>query len=304
LSIILIFPFNQAILRDKSKNRPLSTSTPGMFPQLRGGLLKHFFLFFQLALLVFTPQIWAQTQQVVDLPTRPNVTQRIVVLGPDKPKAAVILLAGGHGGLQISSNGSFKWGEGNFLVRSRKLFAANGLMVVVVDAPSDRQDPPFLGGFRQTPEHVSDIKAVIAWCKQRAAIPVWLVGTSRGTQSAAFIATQLTPNDGGPDGVVLTSTMLTDLPGNRPVPDMALEKIKVPTLVVHHKQDGCNHCQYRDLPRLMDNLTSVPRKELLTMEGGKDRGHPCEAMAHHGFNGLEEQVTALIAEWITKKDKL
>jgi hypothetical protein len=92
-----------------------------------------------------------QTSKVVDLPTRPGVSQRMVVLSPPEPKAAVILFAGGHGGLQISSVGSFHWGNGNFLVRSRQLFVDQGLLVAVVDAPSDRQSPPYLGGFPRPP---------------------------------------------------------------------------------------------------------------------------------------------------------
>ena len=262
--------------------------------------MKLFIVLFQLGLLAFSSQLWAQTQRVVDIPTRMGVTQRMLVLAPGSPKAAVVLLAGGHGGLQISLNGSLKWGEGNFLVRTRQLFASNGLMVAVVDAPSDRQNPPYLGGFRQKPEHVADIKAVIAWLKQQANIPVWLVGTSRGTQSAAFISTQLAPADGGPEGVVLSSTILTEKPPGRPVPEMPLGRIRIPTLIVHHKQDGCELCKYGDLPRLMDKLTAVPRKELLTFEGGRDQGDPCEAMAYHGFNGIEQEVVKKIAEWITR----
>lgn len=262
--------------------------------------MKRFILLFQLGLLAFSSPLWAQTSRVIDIPTRPRVTQRMVVLGVEKPKAAVVLFAGGHGGLQITSGGIFKWGEKNFVVRSRELFASNGLMVAVVDAPSDRQNPPFLGGFRQKPEHVADIKAVIAWLKQQANVPVWLVGTSRGTQSAAFIATQLPPTDGGPDGVVLTSTILTDS-RSRPVPKMPLGKIQVPTLIVHHKRDGCGHCKYDDLPRLMKKLASVPRKELFTFEGGMSQGDPCGPMAYHGFNGIEQEVVTKVAEWITRK---
>jgi alpha/beta superfamily hydrolase len=225
----------------------------------------------------------------------------MVVIEPEQPKAAVILFAGGHGGLQISSTGDFKWGEGNFLVRSRRLFASNGLMVIVVDAPSDRQNPPYLGGFRQAQEHIADIRAVIAWVRQQAKIPVWLVGTSRGTQSTAFIATQLASANGGPDGIVLSSTMLTDKPGNRPVPELPLANIRIPTLVVHHKLDGCKHCQYGDLSSLMEKLTNAPRKELLTFEGGKNHGDSCEAMAYHGFNGIEPEVVRKIADWIVEK---
>lgn len=167
--------------------------------------MKRFLVFVHLLFTVFVSTALAQvTERVVYIPTRPGVTQRIVLLSPNNPKAAVILFPGGHGGLQISSNGSFKWGEGNFVVRTREMFAAQGLLVAVVDAPSDRQNPPYLGGFRQKPEHVADIKAVIAWLKQQAKIPVWLVGTSRGTQSAAFVATQLPLAEGGADGLVLT----------------------------------------------------------------------------------------------------
>jgi dienelactone hydrolase len=236
-------------------------------------------------------------QKVVDIPTRAGVTQRMVVLSPQAPKAAVVLFAGGHGGLHIFPNGSFNWGEGNFLVRSRQLFADQGLLVAVVDAPSDRQSSPYLGGFRQRPEHVADIKAVVAWLREQAKVPVWLVGTSRGTQSAAYAATELTGPE-GPDGLVLTSTILTDAPGNRPVPAMPLERLHIPVLVVHHERDGCDHCSFRDVPGLMEKLGAVPRQQLLSFKDGNNRGDPCEAFAYHGFNGLESEVVAQIAKWI------
>jgi hypothetical protein len=245
-------------------------------------------------------QAAAQSARVVDIPTRPGVTQRFLVTTPNDPKASVILLAGGHGGLQIYPSGKLKWGANNFVVRNQPLFAEHGLTAVVVDAPSDRQTPPYLGGFRQTPEHVADIKAVIAWLKQQAGIPVWLVGTSRGTQSAAHIAVALAAVEGGPDGLVLTSTILVD-PKSRPVPNMNLLKLTLPTLVVHHKQDGCQVSSYNDLPRLMDKLSSVSRKQLISVDGGLDRGDPCEAQAYHGFNGLDGEVVAKIAAWVAPK---
>jgi dienelactone hydrolase len=238
-------------------------------------------------------------QRVIDVPTRPGVTQRLLVLAAPDPKATVLLFAGGHGGLQVSPSGSFKWGAGNFLIRTRQLFADQGLMVVVVDAPSDRQSAPFLAGFRQRPEHAADIKAVIAWAREQAKVPVWLVGTSRGTQSAAFVATELGRSE-GPDGLVLTSTIVTDDKG-RPVPAMPVEKLRIPVLVVHHEQDGCRHCAFRDIPALMNKLGDAPRKKLLSFSGGEDRGDPCEAAGYHGFNGIEREVIAQTASWILAK---
>ena len=236
------------------------------------------------------------SERVVDLPTRPGVTQRLLVLTPREPKAAVLLFAGGHGGLQLGADGTMQWGGGNFLVRTRRQFAEQGLLVAVIDAPSDRQSPPFLGGFRQGPDHARDVKAAIAWLRESSQRPVWLVGTSRGTQSVAAVATQLSGAD-APDGIVLTATILTDDRG-RAVPAMPLEKIRVPVLVVHHEQDGCRLCAYAQVPTLMDRLAHVPRRALLSFTGGADEGDPCEARAHHGFNGIERDVVAQIAAWI------
>jgi alpha/beta superfamily hydrolase len=238
-------------------------------------------------------------QRVVDIPTRPGITQRMLVLTPGAPKAAVVLFAGGHGGLQIYPGGSFKWGEGNFLVRTRQLFAEQSLTVAVVDAPSDRQRAPFLAGFRQTPEHAADIKAVIAWLRAEQKIPVWLVGTSRGTQSVAYVATQLAGSD-GPDGIVLTSTILTD-GRSRSVTDMPVDRLRIPVLVVHHEQDGCQHCRFSDVPTLMEKLKGAPRSQLIAFTGGMSEGDPCEARAHHGYNGQERDVVPQIASWVLSK---
>jgi pimeloyl-ACP methyl ester carboxylesterase len=250
------------------------------------------------ALIVVCAPATAQVApQVIDVPTRGGVTERFVYLAPESAKAAVILFPGGNGGLQIQPDGNFKALGGNFLVRMRQQFVDNGLAVAIVDAPSDRQAPPFLDGFRQTPDHVADVKAVIAWLRQKANVPVWLIGTSRGTQSAAFIATQLPRSNGGPDGLVLTSSILIDKKG-RPVPMMPLQNVAIPVLVVHHEQDSCALCPYAEVPNLMNMLRATPKKELITITGGESRGDPCEAFAHHGYNGQEAEVVAKIAAWI------
>jgi dienelactone hydrolase len=249
-----------------------------------------------LLLFILAPAQAQIQQKVVDIPTRAGVTQRLIVISPPEPRAAVVLFAGGHGGLQVFPNGSMKSGEGNFLVRTRQLFAAQGLFVAVVDAPSDRQKPPFLQGHRQRPEHAADIKAVISWLRETTKVPVWLVGTSRGTQSVAYLATELNGAE-GPDGIVLTSTVVIDDRG-RPVPAMPLEKIRVPVLLVHHEQDGCASCPFAGVATLMGKLTGSPRTHLLAFKGGESTGDPCEAFAHHGFNGIEPQVVKQIADWV------
>jgi len=254
-------------------------------------------LTFFTALLIATSTS-AQPVRTIDIPTRPGVTQRFLVITPDKPKTAVILFAGGDGGLTLEADGRIPKLAGNFLVRSRQSFADQGLTTVVIDAPSDLQSRPYLSGSRQTAVHVTDVKAVIAWLREQSKIPVWLIGTSRGTQSAAYIATQLPTAEGGPDGIVLTASVVRDT-RTRAVPEMELGKIRIPVLVAHHRQDSCRVCLFADVPLLMERLTATPRKELLTFDGGISVGDPCEARAYHGFNGIEGEVIQRIAAWIT-----
>jgi nitrous oxide reductase accessory protein NosL len=50
------------------------------------------------ALLACCQAAFAQEgPKVVDIPTRPGVTQRLLVIAPPAPKAAVVLLTGGQG---------------------------------------------------------------------------------------------------------------------------------------------------------------------------------------------------------------
>lgn len=221
------------------------------------------------------------------------MTDRILYVPASEAKAAAILFAGGHGGLAIDASGAFGWGAGNFVVRTRALFAQRGVAVAVIDAPSDRQAAPWLGGFRQTPEHAADVRAVVAWLRAETKAPVWLVGTSRGTQSAA--ATALAGV--GADGIVLTSTVLVD-PRGRPVSAMPVERLAMPVLVVHHKLDGCVASPYAQAEALAVRLTGAPRKALVAFDGGKDVGDPCEAFAHHGYNGIEPQVVDAIVAFM------
>lgn len=244
----------------------------------------------------------AQTnQQVIDLPTRAGVTNRILVLAPPNPKATLIMMAGGHGGLQMYRGGSVKWGEGNFLVRSKQLFADQGVAVILVDAPSDRQTVPYLVGFRQTREHAADLKAVIAFAHQTFKAPAWLVGTSNGTLSTAYVATQLHEAD-APEGIVLTSTVLwLSSGGGRAVPEMPLDKIRIPVLIVHHEKDACESCRFSQIQNLTSKLSNSRRTELITFTGGLASGDPCEAFHYHGFNGIEPDVSSQIVAWITAK---
>lgn len=237
---------------------------------------------------------------LVELETRPGVTQRILLKKPKDPQASLILFAGGHGNLDISNNGDISWGKSNFLVRSRDLFIYHGFLVALVDAPSDRKNERgMLYGFRTSPEHAQDIGAIISYLRKQFPVPVWLVGTSRGVASAANAAIRIT--QGGPDGLVLTSSVSRWNEKGDNLLDMALEDIGVPALVVHHKDDRCRVTPYRGVRDIMKKLKGSSIAEHISFTGGNAPvSGPCGARSRHGFYGIEEEVVETISQWIKR----
>lgn len=237
-----------------------------------------------------------EKREIVTLDTRPSVTLNFLLIEPDKPIASVILFEGGSGDLKLSGT---KVGHNGFLAASRDKFAAHGLIVALVDAPSDKKDKRGMpGGFRSTGSHVKDIDSVVAWLKQKYALPVWLIGVSRGTQSAAYVAIH---GNEGIGGLVLASSMaklkVTDK--SMALPSMNLDRITVPTLVIAHKRDGCQFTTPKGAEEIKKGLTSAARVDVRYFEGGRAVGKdPCKPRTYHTFFGIEDEVAAAIAAFV------
>jgi pimeloyl-ACP methyl ester carboxylesterase len=129
-------------------------------------------------------------------------------------------------------------------------------------------------------------------------VPVWLIGTSRGTTSAANVAARL--KTGGPDGLVMTSSIVAATRVVAPVQSTVdVGAIGVPTLFVHNKDDACMATPYAAVPSLMAKFTHAPRKELITVSGGSPpQSEPCEALSRHCYIGIEDEVVGKIVAWI------
>jgi pimeloyl-ACP methyl ester carboxylesterase len=230
-------------------------------------------------------------EETVRLPTRPGVTQPFLLLAPPgKPVASVILFSGGNGILART--------RGNFLIRTRRKFAAAGFLVAAVDVPSDLP-----GGFnpnsRSTAAHAQDIAAVIAYLRHKVAAPVWLVGTSMGTISAANAAARLAQG-GGPDGLVMTSSIVPSAPPPPPIYALIdVGAIAIPTLFIHNREDACPITPIANVAPLVARFTHAPRKALIVVSGGKPpRSAPCDAKSRHGYFGIEDAVVGDIVRWI------
>jgi hypothetical protein len=232
---------------------------------------------------------WA-VDRLIPVNTRSDVTTTYWWMPRDGATATVVLFSGGTGGI------GYREGEpksGNFLIRSRDEFAKAGFNVALMGNPSDM--PKLTPAFRQSPEHLSDVRAVLQNIQARSPVPVWLVGTSQGTISAAAAGIDL---GASVQGVVLTATLSGQQFGGS-VSDLALHKLAVPVLVHQHAKDSCKLTPPYLAERLISKLTASPVKKYMEVNGGQNpTGHVCEAFHYHGYIEMEPEAVAQISAWI------
>lgn len=233
---------------------------------------------------------------LLEVPTRENVATTLFWEATPDAKATVLLFPGGGGGFGKVAGG--KANGGNFLVRSAPYFLANGFNVAIFGRPSDM----VLGWTERTGSaHMADAAMVLKFVREKSSLPVWIIGTSRGTISAAAMAINV--QDPAIAGLVLTSSIVrAATPGA--VPGQDLKAIKVPVLVYHHAKDACKHCQASEVRAIMEGLSNAPIKKLMVVDGGANpTGDVCEARHWHGFIGMEQEAVAQIADWIKAPTK-
>ena len=232
---------------------------------------------------------------LVSLESRPGVKISYWMMERPDAKATLLLIPGGGGGIGLRDGVPRSQ---NYLIRSRDLFADAGYNVALLGKPTDR--PDLDAQYRATDDHVTDVRAVAAKLAADYGKPVWLVGTSLGTISAAAAASGLDPSKIA--GIVLTSSVTRTSQGvGYSVPRLRLSDIRVPVLVLHNKRDECPVCEPGQAWRIEDAMTHAPVKKLILVDGGSNpTGPPCEALHYHGYIGMEAEVVRDITDWIAK----
>lgn len=228
--------------------------------------------------------------KIITLDTRPGVSVSFYYLKQDRAPATLVLLSGGVGDIGLEDGIPT---SKNFLVRSRDFFAAHGFNVVIVNRPSDRA---LEYEARVSSAHIQDLRQVVDYVKKETRLPVWLIGTSRGTVSATAAAIAF-----GNDllaGIVLTASV-TSSSKTGAVPGQKLAAIRIPVLVIHHERDACASTQPSEVSWIIRGLKNAPVKKLIMVAGGADpSGDPCKALHWHGFIGMEQEVVDRIIRWI------
>jgi len=217
---------------------------------------------------------------------------------------SLLLLAGGGGHLRLDEQGCAAALKGNALVRVQPLLQALGFGTVLVDAPSDQQSgEDGLAGYRTDPRHAADLGRLIEAVRAAQGGEVWLVGTSRGTISAANAASRL-QGAAAPDGVVLSSVLTVGTPMGRKawtaqsVFDLDLSAIRQPVLLLGHADDGCQRSPPAQMAEVARRIRPS-RTDLQLMQGGPGgSGDACEGRSPHGFVGQDAALVEAIRRFV------
>ncbi|MBI3506426.1 MAG: hypothetical protein HY059_16435 [Proteobacteria bacterium] len=261
-----------------------------------------------LALTIAAVPAHAQEQRIAEIPGRPGIAVRLLLVEPAvPPHAAVLLFNGGPGIIRLWAPSATpleeRYARGNFLLRSRVKFAARGLRVGAIDVPYEMRDRGMSAIFRRSADHAADVAAAVKALRGPENLPVWLVGTSMGTVSAAAAAVRLGE---GIDGLVLTSSItraigggINWLPEATGIMAFDLKAVTVPVFVLGHEDDECYVTPPGDIPGLVRQFTRSRRVGSHLVEGGlPPETDDCEALAAHGFYGAEKQAVDAIADFI------
>jgi hypothetical protein len=232
-------------------------------------------LLWAVLLLLFSPAAWAADELASGkMADGTSVAYVLTISGNAAPAYAVILMPGGKGIMSphIDSNGKlvFAFG-GNFLIRSRAIFAEGPFVAASTDATS-------------TPDR---IMAIVGDLQRRyPGVKVYVVGTSRSTEATMALARSL---DGRVAGFVHSSSM-------NGIATFDPRSLKSRNLIVLHRKDAC----FVTKPSNGAASNRGYGTELIEMDGGKSTGDDCEALAYHGYNGIERETVNKIKAWIER----
>jgi hypothetical protein len=239
--------------------------------------------------------------------TRPNTAVRVLLMKANQPADAVMLLPGGHGNINLGSQGQIGWGEDDFVIRTRWHYFDHGIATIVPDVALDHKPPVSLAGFRTSELHADDLRALSEQLHGMAP-KVWIIAYDTGATSALNAIAR-----GKIDsiaGLVLISPVL-----EQPDPDSTLlidgakrALGRMPVLVIGHQFDRCSLPVVGRIKNAAAALRA-PHFQAIVLQGGRTQfmlhdafAYPersCNAEPTHALAGLEEAVTSKIIDWIS-----
>ena len=171
------------------------------------------------------------------------------------------------------------------------LWQAQGFAVAVLTPPNGMS----LLGYRHTEGYAAAIGQAVDHLKERADLPIWLVGSSQGAIAAVGAAARLGAKVAG---IVVLSSVTGRSGAGETLFDSEPGRVAVPVLIVANKGDTCPASPPGDAAKIAEALSRAPRKEILYLESTTIKGQPCGGESPHGYFGIEQETVDRIAQWI------
>lgn len=238
--------------------------------------------------------------------TRPNTVVRVLLMKANRPADAVILLPGGHGNINLDSQGHIGWGEDDFVIRTRWHYFDHGIATIIPDVALDHKPPVSLAGFRTSEPHADDLHALSEQLHSMAP-KVWIIAYDTGATSALNAVAR--DKIDSVAGLVLISPILEPPDPNSTLLIDGVKRAlgRMPVLVIGHQFDQCS-LPVLDRIRNAAAALRAPHFQAIVLQGGRTQfmlhdafAYPeggCNAEPTHALAGLEEVVTGKIIDWL------
>lgn len=238
-------------------------------------------------ILIFISSI-GRADEVVDIPSVHGIPTRVLISHTQAAKATVLLYIGGGGLLRIPEDGRIN--HIHTFVRSFRFWRDYEVQAVLIDSPIDLGNAR-LGHRRGSKDHLDRVSEVIRYFNSKSSRPIWIFGHSMGTSTvAAFL------NSEKPEVFHLRGYIVAGTHKGESIP----ASIKLPALGIHHKREACPSTPIWASEDIIKSRTSDTPRAMVLLDGGSDEGDRCQAMAYHGFNGIERELIKTAAEFILK----
>lgn len=182
---------------------------------------------------------------------------------------------------------------GNFLIRSRRFLVDADIATLLVDCRSDSGDE-CSPSYQSSPQREQDLRKLILEVKRANPTieSVWLVGTSGGTITSAYIATSVSDLY---SGFIHTSTIVRPADSFWSVMgSVNYGKASIPQLFIHHLRDPGKQTPHTGV----EEIANKYRLPLVTVVGSAPvRG----AIDEHSFIGREREVMLEISRAVKSK---
>ena len=211
-------------------------------------------------------------------------------------KALLILIPGGEGQLNLKPT---QLNVGNqFYLTLKQLTQGSepkGIFdVVLFDSPERLENSRGYPSSRATPDHMSRIRSVVQFYKEKTKKPIWLMGHSNGAVSVTeYLRYEKKIGQGNQISGLIVS-------GARKLAYFDSDPLNLPILFMSHRQDGCLNADPNASVNNFEKVKSLnmAQTSFVFIETGSPEGSRTCETGYHMYNNATQEVVATLRNFI------